>query len=340
MRYQVYLADEDLSYLSKIELLLLREYGEQIELHLVTDNDYLSELLKTPQRIDVFVIAESFWKEEYRKQSVSRIFFLNENERPERVEPGVVNIYKYSSVQNVVHTINVALKHLIRGNIGKAEKKIIMVYSPQGGSGKTSLALGTADALFQLGNKVLYINTETLQTFRENNIQLDWANRSLITALSTGRFSKEVLESNIVGEGVNYLLPLQYSLLANGIRDMNYTSLIHSAKELLPYDYIIVDTSSEFNDFKAQMIAMSDQIIIPCLQDEQGVLKIEAMLRNMNVTDKKKYIFVCNKFRLGDQNYLTDTAIWQLIHYRVSFREERGTAEEASDYMEIAYSLI
>lgn len=341
MRYRVFMADEDLSYLSKLELMLLREYGDQIELHLITDSDYLEELFRTSQKIDVLVIAENFWKEEYRKQGISRVFFLTETEEPTKIEPGVTNIYKYSSVQNVVHTINVVLRHLIKGTVDSIEKKIVMVYSPQGGCGKTTLAVGTAKALFQLGNKVLYIDAESLQTFLEKNKEDSWASRSLISALYTGRFSKEILESNIVKGDIEYLMPMQYSLLSNGIRDMNYISLIHSAKELLVYDYIIVDTSSDFNDFKAQLIAMSDQVIIPCLQDIQGAVKMEAMLRNINVSDKKKYIFVCNKFRIGEENKLVDTAIWQMINYKIPYRNQ-GEQSGNSDtmYMEVAYSLI
>lgn len=343
MRYQVYMADADLSYLSKLELMLFRDYGDQIELHLITDSNYLDYLFASPQMIDILVISDSLWKEEYKKQLIPNLFFLNETETPVQTEVRAVNIYKYSSVQNVIHTIGVALKHLIKGSAGKQEKKIVLVYSPQGGCGKTTLAVGTANALYRLGNHVLYINAETIQTFLGKENDDIWGNRALISALSTGRFSKEVLEDNIVKGEVDYLRPLQYSLLANGIRDMHYTSLIHSVKELLPYDYIIVDTSSEFNDFKAQMIAMANQILIPCLQDEQGAAKMEAMLRNLNASDKRKYVFICNMYRVGEKNLLLDTPIWPMIHYKVPYRDENtdGKAEDTnSGYMEIAYSLV
>lgn len=334
------MADEDISYLSKIELMFLREYGEEIDLELITDAEYLDRLLQTPQQIDILVVQEDFWKEDYRKQNVKHIFFLTETESRTDSVPGITNIYKYSSVQNIVHTINVVLKHLVQGRENKLEKKVVLVYSPQGGSGKTTIALGAAKALHQLGNHVLYIDAESIQipAFQENLEK--WADRSLVQALSVGRFSKENLESNIEHGDVDCLLPFQYSLVGNGIRDMNYMPLIQAVKMTMPYDFIIVDTSNEFNDFKAQMMASADQVIIPCLQDEQGAAKIEALIHNINASDKNKYVFVCNKFQIGEENRLSETTVWQMFHHKIPFNNDLNADGIVNGFMEIAYSLI
>ena len=339
-RYRIIMVDEDISYLSKIELMLLREYGEEIDLELITEADYLDRLFQTPQQIDLLIIHEEYWKEEYRKQNVRHIFFLTETENGINSIPGITNIYKYSSVQNVVHTINVVLKHLVQGRENKLEKKVVLVYSPQGGSGKTTIALGAAKALFQLGNHVLYIDAESIQTpaFKENLER--WADRSLIQALSVGRFSKEIFENNIEHGDVDCLMPFQYSLVGNGLKDMNYLPLIQAAKTTMPYDFIIVDTSNEFNDFKAQMMATADQVIIPCLQDEQGAAKIEALLHNINASDKNKYIFVCNKLQLGAENRLSETTVWQMFHHKIPLNNDMNADGIMNGFMEIAYSLI
>ncbi|MBR3637302.1 MAG: AAA family ATPase [Lachnospiraceae bacterium] len=339
-RYRILMADEDISYLSKIELMLLREYGEEIDLELITDADYLDKLFRSPQQVDILVIHEDFWKEEFRRQNIHHIFFLTESENGTNSIQGITNIYKYSSVQNVVHTINIVLKRLVQGGENKLEKKVVMVYSPQGGSGKTTIALGAAKALFQLGNHVLYVNTESIQgpAFAENVDK--WADRSLIQALSVGRYSKEILENNIEHGDVDCLLPFQYSLVGNGLKDMNYLSLIQAVKNTMPYDIIIVDTSNDFNDFKAQMMSYADQVIIPCLQDEQSAYKVDALLRNINVSDKNKYIFVCNKFQIGVENRLSETTVWQMFHHRIPLQEDGKEDGIANGFMEIAYSLI
>ena len=339
-RYRIIMVDEDISYLSKIELMLLREYGEEIDLELITDAEYLEHLFQTPQQIDFFIVHEDFWKEEFRKQSIRHIFFLTETEGGNYSIQGITNIYKYSSVQNVVHAINIVLKHLMQGRENKLEKKVVLVYSPQGGSGKTTIALGAAKALFQLGNRVLYIDAESIQTpaFRENLEK--WADRSLVQALSVGRFSQEILENNIEQGDVDCLRPFQYSLVGNGLRDINYLPLIHAVKMTMPYDFIIVDTSNEFNDFKAQMMASANQVIIPCLQDVQGADKIEALLHNINASDKNKYVFVCNKLRIGVENSLSETTIWQMFHHKIPFNNDMNSEGIVNGFMEIAYSLI
>lgn len=339
-KYRIIMVDEDISYLSKIELMLLREYGEEINLELITDANYLENLFQTPQQIDILVIHEDFWKEEYRKQSLRNIFFLTEAENGINSLPGISNIYKYSSVQNVVRTINIVLKHLVQGTENKLEKKVVLVYSPQGGSGKTTIALGAAKALFNLGNQVLYIDTESIQTpaFAENSNK--WADRLLIQELSVGRFSKEVLDQNIERGNVDCLLPFQYSLVGNGLKDMNYLALIQAVKSMMPYDFIIVDASNEFNEFKARMMAYADQVIIPCLQDEQSAVKVEGLLRNINVSDKSKYIFVCNKYRIGEENRLSETTVWQMFHHKIPWSENIQGDAVANGFMELAYNLI
>ncbi len=338
-RFKILMADDEISYLSKLELMLLKEYGDEMEIYLVTDRDYLDELFKTPQKLDVLVINETMWKEEYRKQGIQNIFFLNENETPLSSSAGTIQIYKYSSVKNVVHTVNVAIKHLISGNLNRLEAKVILFYSPQGGSGKTTLATGTAKALSKLGNKILYIDAEMLQAFGGFFQNEEWGNRNLINALSSNRVSRDVIEENIIKGEVHYLLPLEYSLLSNGIQDMNYYSLIQTVKSQMTYDYIIVDTSSEFNEFKARMIASANHSVITVLQDRQGAEKIEALFRNINVSDKKRYTFVCNKFDINKDNFLTDTSVWSLIQHKIPIEESPEEESAGKYYVEIAYGL-
>ncbi len=338
--YRVLMADPELSYLSKLEIMLLKEYGEQINLSLVTDPAYLDELFKTPQQIDLLVIHESFWKEDYNRQGIKNVFFLQENETRARSEQGFVNIYKYSSVQNVISTINAVLRHMV-GEVRQMECKLVMVYSPQGGCGKTTLAIGAARALAQLGNSVLYIDAEGLQTFSGILDAHSWGDHGLIAELAAGRFTRETLERNVIRGEIDYLAPLQYSLLGNGLNDRHYVPLIKTLRESMKYDFIMVDTSSEFNDCKAQMIAMADQLLIPCTQDEQGAAKIEALLRNIDIGDTKKYVLVCNMFRPGAENCLVEKQIWQMISQQIPYQNDMGEIVDLRTlFMELAYSLI
>ena len=338
--HKVLLADPELSYLSTLEIMLLREYDDRITLMLATDPDYLDELFKTPQQIDILVINENFWKDKYQRQGIKNIFVLRETETRVRSEQGFVNIYKYSSVQNVISSVDSLLRRMV-GEKQRTDCKLIMVYSPQGGCGKTTLAIGAAKALKTLGNSVLYIDTEYLQSFGSMMHAETWADRDLIEELAVGRFTMETLEHNIINSGISYLAPMQYSLLGNSLQDLHYVALIRTLREAMNYDFIIADTSGDFNKCKVDLMEQADHMIIPCTQDAGALSKMEALLRNINVSDEKKYMLVCNMFRQGGSNDLADSRIWHMISHRIPYQEDIQENDDIQDlFMELAYSLI
>ena len=337
---KVLLADPELSYLSTLEIMLLRGYGEQISLSLVTDPEYLDELFQTPQQIDILVINETFWKDDYQRQGIHNVFMLRETETRGRSEQGFVNIYKYSSVQNVISNIDALLRHMV-GEKRQMDCRLIMVYSPVGGCGKTTLAIGAAKALQTLGNSVLYVDTEYLQSFGSMLHSSSWADRSLVEELAVGRFTRETLERNIIKGEIDYLAPMQYSLLGNSLQDLNYVALIKTLREAMDYDFIIVDTSSDFNKCKVDLIELAGQMLIPCTQDGGGAAKMEALLRNINVGDTKKYVLVCNMFRSDECNELVESRIWHMISHQIPYQEDIQWNEDIQNlFMELAYSLI
>ncbi len=338
--HKVLLADPELSYLSTLEIMLLREYGEQISLLLATDPVYLDELFKTPQQIDILVINETFWKDEYQRQGIENIFMLRETDTKVRSEQGFINIYRYSNVQNVISNVDALLRHMV-GEKRPAGCKLVLVYSPQGGCGKTTLAIGAAKALQALGNTVLYVDAEYLQSFGGMLNADVWADRNLIEELSAGRFTRETLDKNIIKGDIHYLAPMQYSLLGNSLQDQHYVSLLKTVREALDYDFIIVDTSGDFNKCKADLIEMAGQVIILCTQGRDSLSKMEALLRNINVSDEKKYLPVCNMFRADVKNELADSRIWHLISHKIPYSEDIKDNEDMQDlFMELAYSLI
>ena len=163
-RCKILLADLDLSYLAPLELALLREYDEQLDISLVTDAEYLREMFSRPQRLDVVVINESLWQPEFRRHDIGQILLLSEEHAESGARYEYPQIYKYTSVQNVVQRLDGVLQRYLRAG-ETTECRQITVYSPQGGSGKTTIALGLAASLAGLGSRVIYIDAEPLQDF-------------------------------------------------------------------------------------------------------------------------------------------------------------------------------
>ena len=78
MALSIVLCDEDERYLVPLELKFTEEFGEKAEIIVITDKEYLKSFFSTPQNIDVLIINEDLYDEEYEKQDISNVFLLSE----------------------------------------------------------------------------------------------------------------------------------------------------------------------------------------------------------------------------------------------------------------------
>lgn len=289
---KIILADSDLSYLSTIELLLLREYGSRADLQLITDAAYLTAFFSEPRKTDILVINEDLWQEDFRRQDIHQVFLLSEDEHPQiRTEDNDILLYKYTSARDVFASINIVLRRLV-GTRTQLPTQVLMVYSPQGGSGKTVTAMGVCCGLENIGSKVLYINTEPLQTFSGFLPEERVMTERLVKQMLTGTVETEELRANIFKDNFDYLAPMQYAMTSYGMDESRYTALIHTAVQSLGYDFIVLDSSSDFSAAKAGLMKSASFVILPFRADPGGLQKYRRICQCINTSDHEKFIFV------------------------------------------------
>ncbi len=315
---KILLVDRDINYLAPLERMILREYGRRVSLSLITDENYLREYLSIPQSIDILAIEESLWKDEYAKQNIGRCFLMTEEKENGGNSRG---IYKYSSLREVF-TILFSEIDLTIGSKEKNNKKLIAVYSPQGGSGKTTLALGLAKALCALSRRVLYLNTEPIQTFGGYTKITDYAERDFLKALSSGGFTEEILMANVQEGAPEILRPIRYSLTGSGMTEENYIPLLKFLKTEEAYDHIIVDMGSHFSSEMAALLNQADCVFMPFTQGISGAMAMEALMRNLDTGNGDKFRFVCNLYRQDRINELAARNLWHYMRERIPYDPE------------------
>lgn len=289
---KIILADGDLSYLSAIELLLLREYGNQIDLQLITTSQYLSDLFSEPQRIDIIVINEALWQEDFRRQDIHQVFLLSEDEHPQiRTQDNDILLYKYTSAHDVFASINIVLRRLT-GVHTQLPTRLLMVYSPQGGSGKTTTAIGICCGLSNIGSKVLYINTETLQSMEDFLPESSVMAEDLIKGILTDHILSEMLKTNIRHQEFDYLLPMQYAMTSYGMEEKHFLPLIQTALQSLGYDFIVLDCSCDFTSTKAALMKLATFVVLPFCNNIGGLRKYQKFCQCINTNDAEKFVFV------------------------------------------------
>lgn len=180
-----------------------------------------------------------------------------------------------------------------------AQGKVIMVYSPKGGTGCTTVAVNLAialhneetqaaivDANLQFGDVAIFLNEQG------KNTVLDLAPRA------------EELDPDIVAEvmikhavtGIHVLASPSRPEHGEKVNAEQFAKLLQYLRQL--YAYVVVDTSTHLNDVTLSVMDIADSIVLVTTQDIPSIkndrLFLDLML-NLSIP-LEKVAFVMNKF--------------------------------------------
>ena len=305
-KIKILLADMNVAYVSAIESKLVEEFSEFAEIHIITDLNYFNEFFSNAQNFDIVIISEELYNENLYKHSFKEIYILVENiEDVGKTDKLSINkLYRYSSVKEIIAQIT-------RGDILRKSKeylmdnstKVITLYSPQGGAGTTTLALSIAAIAAKGMRKVLFVAIDNLQNFTwllECKSVFPASLEKKFTEIS--EYTYEEIKPAISNNGFDYLTPFRQAMSVLDIKVSNLVELIGKIKETNEYEYIIVDTSSDFNKELPHIMGMSDKVIIVTKQDRISAEKLERLLLNIDISDDEKFSVVCNKYNQAKEN--------------------------------------
>ena len=286
-RPKVIIADEDASYIVPLQFKFVTDFFNKIDLEIITDRAYFDEYFSRPQNAEILIISDDLYDSSLQRHNIQNIFVMMEQyDEGSTGELNVNQIFKYTSIKEIFNEIigkstgalNIAV-------VEKKETQIILVTSAVGGVGKTTVAMGVAACLEQNYKRVLYINAARLQNFQY------------------------LLDNNDIGEVIrkvcfSYLPEFKAALMSIGVDYLVYEKLALSAKNSGDYDYIVVDAESTFDEYKTNLLDISDKVIFVIDQSYNTVYATNTFLANVNGISTEKYIFLCNKFEKESYNAL------------------------------------
>lgn len=326
-KLSILIVDTEEDYVSPLEMKFSEELGENAEISVITDKEYLKEHFRSLRKIDILIINEELYNPQFENHNISNIFILLESKRTNTTEDiSLYSIYKYTSVKEIYNEVmNNLKKQAVEAITNELKTKIIMIYSPSGGIGKTTVALGASAALAKYHKKVLYINTESIQSFQGFLDDCGYLTSGIERQMIAKKEDLLDYLPSSIGKGpFEYFLPLKQTPSSLNLVLDDYLFLINKIKESKKYDFIVVDSSTELNREKAKLMSASDKVIIVTAQDKISVGKLECLLNNIDCSDNGKFIFICNKYYSGNSNYLIGDGIIN-----------KCTVNEYIDYMEL-----
>lgn len=334
----IILADTDANYISSLELKFIGTLDERINLEIITDRKYFNEYFSIPRTAEILAVSDELYSEELHKHNISNICVLIEKpESGDTEDLEVKSVYKYSSLKEIYNEIiGMSSNPDLRGNATNTDTQVIMVYSPIGGAGKTSVAIGLSTCL-AANKRVLYVDAEEMNTFSCLLAGDDFISANCYSEFRADNSRMYLnVKPQIRTERFSYLPPFKGSLSSTGISMSAIIKFIEFAKASKDYDYIVVDADSTYSDEKAELMSLANKVFMIVMQDKVSAHKMNVLLHNANCTDAEKYIFICNRYIADAPNYIVSTGKKKYIVSEFIAESEGFSELDAEKYSKIS----
>lgn len=303
VKSRLVLADIDEDYIVPLQINLAKCYSLRMEIEIITREDYFNKFFSSPQDIDILIISERLYDDSLLRHNLANVFVLTEQQ--EKADQSSNYIYKYSSVNEILSIVfgksleTLKQKEAFSSTKKSKNSKVVLFYSINGGTGKTTISMGLSACLSKQYKSVLFIDASYFQTFQFvlNENEKTYINNS---KANVSDFSFLL---NYVRKGdFDYLPPFNSSLLSLGVDFNIFKRLIDYFKKLNTYDVIVVDTDCVFNEEKADLLDYADLVFIVTKQFPYYAKSLDSFNSNICIKNPDKFIVVCNDFSDNNKN--------------------------------------
>ncbi len=317
------IADGDSFYLKQLTNYLVKA-EQSFEVYAFSRQDSLTDFLTSSERKpDILLISENMRCEASDLCRIEAKILLSEGVQEETT--GYDSILKYQKTAALVGQIMLIYgKRSGKGDklvSGNRETKFIGLYSPVGGSGKTTLSLLLANRLGVRKKKVFYMNMERVDStrgFLPAQAQIGVSDLLVAVHAKEKTTGLSLLSKMCQSQqfGFSYVNPPESSLEYNEVSIEEHLELLREIESLGQFDMVILDFDSELNQEKLQMLDFCDKLVVPFLPDAMSLNKFMQFFREMELREElsgleKRMIFVGNRIGQGVEDYMRRCGVYQ-----------------------------
>jgi cellulose biosynthesis protein BcsQ len=314
-RLSLVIVDKDEFYIESMVEFIMGGYSEKVSVNSFTKIELLKKYLDDLyQSIDVLLINADLYNEALSLNKVKLLLILSGSNTS--THENLTVIKKYQNCEVIINQIQDLFAAMDRNSSEQDEKmiKIIAVYSPIGGVGKTTIAIALSNTLVSRGNLVLYLNIEDMSStgafLNDRKITGSISSEARIYTNKTNLYMGiDNVRSVDEVTGIHYLNFANSELVSGNIDDEEVERFINVFRETKLYDVLIIDLGSRFDKRAKTILENSDKVVLILGQDKISLYKskhffnglIESKV-NVDIQNKDKFIKVLNKSYSDDIN--------------------------------------
>jgi cellulose biosynthesis protein BcsQ len=326
MKINIVVADEDVLYLKQLVNYLVKSTST-FEVYSFSQKNSLMDFLQSGDvKPDILLLSEDLFSEEFSALTCVETKILLVESVGRQIDGWEV-VQKYQKMADLVSLVTLMWNEH-SGNTeylthDSGATNFIGVYSPVGGSGKTTIAMLLAHLLALQKKKIFYMNYERVNSTKDilraeaqvNMSELLVGVHGKDSSLGLQLVSKMYTAPNLA---FSYVNPADSALEFNEISLDEQLMLLAEIGQVNHFDAVVLDFDSELNSDKLCLLHNCNQIVVPFLPDLLSINKMKQLFYELNLHTEyvgllDKMVFVGNKLGAGAENYLRRTGLFDLF---------------------------
>lgn len=309
-RINLIIADTDQSYLDSLANYMLNNHSKWFQISTFSNKENLIKSLEaSTNMIDILLIGPNIYSEDLPLNKVKSTLILSSGRVVEECSDLTI-INKYQSAEMLVSDILRNYSEKSSGEIinmtGDKKTKVIGIYSPSGGVGKSSLAVNLSVQCASTGMSIFYLNLEDINSTHNYFIKESDQNFSNVLFYIKGKSKNLGMKidslKSVDASNVNYFSVQDSVFEIDEMLPEEINNLIAELVKISHYDIIFVDMSSILNKRNMNILKICDKFIYlltsdSVVEEKVKVLEkdLERSLSNINYNISDKMILVANK---------------------------------------------
>jgi hypothetical protein len=284
---RLWIADPGKSYAEAFMEYVNLKKSHLFQVRICTEKEQISKIL-AEEEIEILLISAEWYESCRDRLHRECVILLSEGSLRKEYKSYPV-VYKYQSAENILREIMYYYSDLETGEDyftgQRRDNRVIGVYSPVGGVGKTVFALTLAQILAE-NQKILYLNLEECSGFAEFMGGSHWNISDLIYFLRQNKAQFLYRLNSMVQklDRMDYIPPCDSYTDFRQITVEEWQRLLYMIRNQSSYDCVVLDFGHA-SGHEIELLRQCDGIYVPVRQDMIAQAKVRQWEHFIQILD-------------------------------------------------------